>query len=67
VTIRTRFTLFKLLAIFVTDEVPQDCAPATRLLDKETPSLSPDEKRLYLLKEKARLLDELAKLTLHPG
>jgi hypothetical protein len=51
----------------VTDVLPQEDAPAIRQHPKNPPSLSPDEKRLYLLKEKARLLDELAKLKFHPA
>ena len=47
----------------VTDALSQEGARATRLLSKNISTLSPDEKRLYLLKEKARLLDELAKLS----
>jgi len=49
----------------VTNLLLQKCARATRQLSDDPPCLSPDEKRLYLLKEKARLLDELAKLQLH--
>ena len=46
---------------YIADALPPEGAASTR-----HPSLSPDEKRLYLLKEKARLLDELAKLQLRP-
>ena len=49
----------------VTDVLLQECARATRQLFSNPPSLSLDEKRLSLLKEKARLLDELAKLQLN--
>ncbi len=51
----------------VTDLLLRQCARATRQLSSNPPSLSPDEKRLYLLREKARLLDELAKLRLNTG
>ena len=49
----------------VTDLLLQKCARATRQLSTNSPCLSPDGKRLCLLKEKDRLLDELAKLQLH--
>jgi len=49
----------------VTNLLLQKCARATWQLSTNPPCLSPDEKRLYLLKERAHLLDELAKLQLN--